>query len=409
MGTTFILTPVATPVSDSTIRHLDRLTAWDAVEDLLDTLGGNPAVSPHRSIKRGILAAYREFPSLFDWQFLFAIGRLNLYGVQNTGTIAFDLTGGAFERLVTISDATWPTWAERGYLQIGEVTYEVDRRIDATRLVLREGNSPPADVAAGSAYSLGLDSYPLPVDFMAGDAPEREGTWGGMSFVLPRDWQSEVRHDMSNSGSPTRYTYTGDPKGTGGLVMRVRPVPDRDQTIDFVYRRKMRPLRVWDESTGYATVVNGSATLTLTGGGVFQEWMEGSIVRLGPNATTKPEGRDSPNAYSLERTVRTITSSTTAQLDEPADISLSGVGYRISDPIDLESDAAYNALIAGARRHMTVGRNRPDERKEIEGHWQLSLNLAKEADQRDISRRSASVGGGGGWSLANGRVGPDIE
>lgn len=408
MGSTTILTPVAVPVSDSTITHVDRQTAWDALEDLLDSAGGNPETSMHRSIKRAILAAYREFPSLFDWQFLFSICRINLVAAQTTGTVEYDHTGGAYERLLTITGGTWPAWAERGYVQVGEVAYDVDRRIDSTRLVLSERTNPGADLAAGTPYTIAQDSYPLPIDFRAGDTPEREGTWGGMYYVQPREWMEEVRHDMSNSGIPTRYTYTNDPKGTGGMVIRIRPASDSAQSIDFVYRRSMRPLRVWDKSDGLATVSAASSVVTLAGGGTFDEWMEGSVIRFGSDAVTKPEGRDSPNAYRLERTIRTVTSSTTCQLDEPSDQALTAVAYRISDPIDLESNAAYNALIAAARRHFGKGRNRPDEREEIDKHWQLCLMLAKEADERDVSVRVAGGGGYAPFSIANGRIGPDI-
>jgi hypothetical protein len=406
-GFVVTLSPSAAPLSSTAGEHRRRHTAYDLMERLLSWLGGDTQRVTHRDIKRAIEDAYREFPGLHDWQFLNAVGRVNINAAQTLGTVAYDHTGGSYERLLTITGATWPSWAQRGYIRVGEVTYNVETRIDDTRLTLTDAFNPGADLAAGTSYMIGQDIYELPADFLKSDRAQTEEFWGGMYFVPTREWMQERRHDDGNIGVPRRYTFLGDPRGTGGLVLAVAPTPDLDSSLDFVYRRKMRDLRVWDSSTGTASVVASSTVITLADGGTFKAWMKGSVVRLAYTADP-PDGPDSPESPALERTITEILSSTTAQLDESADETISGVGYRISDVLDCEDESMFNALVFGARKHLAIARGR-DDADAIQGQWLFHLTLAKEADARDVGRRSASVGGDFPRRLADGRQGADIE
>lgn len=406
-GTTLTLTPVATPLSSAAGSHRSRHTAWDTFESLLSFVGGNPDISEHRDIKRAILSAYTEFPALHDWSYLYGTVRLTLHGAQTTGSITFDLTGGAYERLVTLTGATWPAWTELGFLRIGDVIYTIDKRIDATRLTLSATNCPSADLAALTTYTLAQDTYLLPADFIAADRPQTEQIWRSLYYVPPRDWFSMVRHDHGNTNTPVRYTFAGNPRGAG-MVMRLNPSPDQDQSLDFVYRRSMRPISSWNLSMGQASIPASDTVLTLSSG-VLSASMVGSTIRLG-SGTAIPGGLDSPEPFAMERTILSVLSATTAQLDAAADQTFANVGYVLSDPIDLEDEAMYGAFVFGCRKHLAMARAR-DDAGDIAQQWQLQLALAKEADSRDMSRRSASVGDELPWPmpLKYGRRGPDVE
>jgi hypothetical protein len=406
-STTITLTQTAAPISSTAGTHRRRHTAYDVMERMLSFLGGNPDRVTHRDIKRAIEDAYREFPTLHEWMYLYALGRIQLHAAQDTGTVAYDHTGGTYERMLTLAGATWPTWAERAHVRIADVVYLVDKRVSSTVLTLTDDHNPGADLAAGTAYSMGEDHYVLPSDFLASDRAIAENNWGGLYYVRPHEWLAELRA-VEGTGQPRCYTFTGDPKGTGALVLRLRPTPDQDQTLDFLYRRALRPIRFWDRTTGKASIANGSTTVTLGGGGTFTAAMVGSVIRLSDGSQDVPDGTDSPEEYALERTVVEVLTSTTAQVDEAADAAYTSVAYRLSDPIDVEDESMFNAVVAGARNHLAIARAREDA-PAVNAQWLFLLHLAQQADNRDTARRRAGVAGAYRQRLADMPRGQDVE
>tara|TARA_E500000331_G_scaffold356741_1_gene416026 strand:- start:6364 stop:9285 length:2922 start_codon:yes stop_codon:yes gene_type:complete len=88
--------------------------------------------------------------------------------LQGSYTITYDHTGGTYERMLTLSGATWPASAEHGYIFIGGTTYNVYRRISDTVLILDKEFNPGSDFSknggAGQEWKLviysGIYCYP---------------------------------------------------------------------------------------------------------------------------------------------------------------------------------------------------------------------------------------------------------
>lgn len=392
-GITISMTPVSVPVSDAAVGHRAQVTAYDLVQRLLSYLGGNADEAPHADIKRAVLDAYREMPGLHAWTYFVQIGRIFLMPAYSTGTLTYDDTGGTYERMLTLADGTWPAWAARGAVRINGVTSFVDQRVSGTVLTLDASQNPGADVEAGTPYELVQDSYQLPIDFTVGDRGLPETCWAGMTYVRPAEWLASRRY-YARTGTGWAYTFTADPKAAGRLALRVDPAPQSASTLDFIYRRRCRDIKIWEQTKGRASVVSGGNVITLSQGGLFTAAHVGSVIRLSDGAVKPPTDLDGVYPYVVERTILQRISSTQAMVDDAVDTAYTSVAYRISDPVDVEPTGMYNALYTAAIRWLCVGRNRK-ELPDATTNWRFSLDLAKESDARDGSLDAAGQWGGG--------------
>jgi hypothetical protein len=405
-GSTIILTPVSVPLSVPLTGHLPQITAHDLQTRLMSYLGSNPEGASHADCNRAILDAYREMPGLHTWTYLLQVARLFRNAPYDTGTVEYDHTGGTYERQMTLTDGVWPTWAARGYIRLGTVISYVDQRISDTVITLDATYNPGADVAALTEYEIVQDSYQLPIDFTVGDRGLPENNWGEMQYCRPADWLALQRCSQS-SGDTRTYTFMADPKAAGRLCFRIFPAPDTAETIDFIYRRKCRDINTWEQTTGRASVSAGQNLINLSDGGTFKNQHVGAVIRLSATANSLPTAPEGLNPCAIERTILQLVSSTQAQVDDTVSDTYASVAYRISDPIDIEPTAMYNALYAACIRHLCFARNRK-ELADATTNWRFMLDLAKEADMRDNAADSASLGVRWRQRLANMPLGPNI-
>jgi hypothetical protein len=172
-------------------------TLSDVINHGFVYLRGNPGEPGRRDIVRAALEAYRDLANAFNWSHLDTHSRIDTSpafdGSQVGATIAYDLTGGQYERMVTLTGAVWPDWAAEGtYIRVGTqddliggastgfVAYRVRERKSASVLTLTETLSPEADLAAGCEFVLYRDTYLLPEDYVAQDQALYEMNFGGM-------------------------------------------------------------------------------------------------------------------------------------------------------------------------------------------------------------------------------------
>src|SRR6185295_13663486 len=107
---TISLTPVTPPVSTVTSdARRGFVTAYDMIERALSSLGGSPKASGINDVRRAINDAYKELINCHQWTYLYKLGRVFLEVTQSDGTITYDHTGGTHERLLTLTDSTWPS------------------------------------------------------------------------------------------------------------------------------------------------------------------------------------------------------------------------------------------------------------------------------------------------------------
>ena len=156
------------------------LTYRDAIDDANAFLGGLSTGVSQWDIRRAIHRAYLEVGDEFDWSFLKKQGRVLLRALESTGSVAYDHTGGANERQLTLTpdDAeAWPSWAVDATVRVGTLPCRVESRVSDTVLTLDVVLNPGADVAAETSFQIYLTCYVLPHDFESLEQPWEEDTW----------------------------------------------------------------------------------------------------------------------------------------------------------------------------------------------------------------------------------------
>jgi hypothetical protein len=150
----------------------------DLIAEVGDFLGygrtsGNWATAQTTHVESMVHSGYRlflyhpvvpKYPA-HEWSFLYPVTTLTVNAEYNTGTIAYDHTGGANELQVTLTTGTWPSWAASGKIKISGLKYDVNTRVSDSIITLTSSSNPGADVAASTAYTLTQEDYTLPDAF----------------------------------------------------------------------------------------------------------------------------------------------------------------------------------------------------------------------------------------------------
>jgi hypothetical protein len=367
-------------------------TFQDAVEDLLDLHEVERNGLNYRHARRAVIEALRQLSSLHHWTIYEQVTTISTVASQTSSTITFDLTGGAYERMVTLASGTWPSWAAFGSLVIDNVVYTVEDRKSDTIITLSANSAPAADVAAGTTYTLYRDTYPLPVNF-------RELTQvvdtdlDRMLSIVEGGYQHFMRSAVYQSpATPEVATIRGDQEYYGSLSLIFSPPPSSVRYYDVLYTRTPRELKIDKLNAGTVAVTAGSTTVTGTST-AFPEDCVGSIIRFSESSTEPTNtfgvfNGASPvdNRYYAQRVITARASATSLTIDSVVSSStaLSGDAYTISDPIDIEwhsMSGAFRAL-AEAEFCRLAGRKNWQERW---AYAQQMVRYAIEADTRGLS------------------------
>lgn len=378
-----VLTPVATVAAEPPGSGIAPFfTFFDAVEHLTDLSGGDTGDRQTRVAHRAVRSAYRTLPSACQWSYYYGVNRVLTSAPYATGTVAFDLTGGAYERLVTLTGGSWPTWAAYGVLLVENVMYQVDQRVDGTRLTLMANSCPSADFSA-TAYSLNRDTYTLPADWRAG-SPLRDlsRSYPVPSQVEPAEWlASYLSQDYSNI--PQIYCLTADPKLSGRFAIRMWPASDAEYPYDQIYLRQPVTPRVEEYSTGTIAVSAGSAAVTGTGTN-WTSKMEGSVMRL-VQGTTPPTGLEGFTPYDEEMIIQSVNSATSITLKNVVEGTYSGDAYLISDLLDIEPGAMLTAFLRRCELEQAMLLPKDSSTPLRQQAYLMALKEAMAADYRQIN------------------------
>ena len=117
----------------------ELFTYQDALEHLeAHTLGG-AMDAERRDFRSAVLGAYTDLASRYDWLYYHTEHEIRMEAQYSTGTISYDHTGGAHERMVTLyapdayeedgvtaKTATWPTNVLEGRIKINDVRYPIE-------------------------------------------------------------------------------------------------------------------------------------------------------------------------------------------------------------------------------------------------------------------------------------------
>lgn len=367
-----------------------ELTTWDdVITHLVDWAGANPTQEAVRDAKRATMHALRDVSKAFNWSYYYSRGRLNLNAPYSTGTVEYDHTGGSYERVVTLSSGTWPSWAGDGMLLIDNVAYEVYSRKSDTEITLSANSNPGADVAAGESYTLYRDGYPLPSNFQSMGSIVIANNSRFLQLDHPNTFLDRQRifHGVA---TPYSYAILGDPNYQNTMQVGFYPPPDAAYQLDFIFKRRPRPLSISSESAGKVSASSGGSTVTGSGT-AFTSKMVGSVIRLG-DATDVPTAKWGSHPFQEERVVVSVASATSLTVDSAWDDNHALVKYRVSDPFDIDVQTMLSAVLRCSELNMGYARTRQD-REILAAAYDRELILAREADSRSF--REESVGGTG--------------
>lgn len=338
-----------------------------------------------------MLKAYRDLPSRHQFSYLTRRRLMQTVASQNSSTVTYDSTGGTYERMLTIAAGTWPSWAAYGRVVIDGVHYDVDERKSSTQLTLSEVSNPGADVASGTAYVIYRSSYPLPVNFKEF---VKNGLWERsqefpINLYEPAVQNQALQTLLSDPSTPEHATIRATGKYLGGRELVFGPPPNDVYTFDMLYESRPRPMLIDEYSQ--ATVSNTGVTVTAATGATFPLNCVGSVFRFSAN-TTKPSPlvggiNAGDNPFAEQAIILSRTSATVLVLSEAPSVNYSGVGYTISDPLDVDASVMLSALLMMAEAEFARLSGRND--------YASKLGMARQAILEAIEADRSSIGNGG--------------
>jgi len=358
-------------------------TAYDVQDRILDFLGASSEGRNLKVVRRAMLDALRDVANRRNWHYYYRRDRIVTTASYDTGTVEYDLTGGTYERMLTLTSGTWPSDAAYGIVRIDGDEYMVDERKSSTVITLKSGQAPAADIASGTSYEWYRDTYTLPADFRRADQI-RDLDWAFDMVRVDVGTVLESRRLRPSPSQPDMYAITSDPVLPNRLAVMFNPPPSAAYNMDYVLQRTPYPLRTYDYSTGTVAITGGTTTVTGTGTAWTSD-MEGSIIRV-TSGTETPTGVDGLNPYTEERIIDTVASATSLTVTSAFTSTYSTKKYRISDRIDVEDGAMLSAYHKCCEYNAAMMMNR-DDAPVKQAVYMEALRLALEADNRGFEPR----------------------
>lgn len=359
-------------------------TLADLHEQLRRYIGNDTSPTKSAAVVAAAKAAIERIGVYHDWLFFQTWGRTVTVAPYSTGTVVFDFTGGASERLITLTGGTFPDWVSDGAtLSINNVPYDVDKLLSATTLTLKVNQTPGMDVAA-TAYNLYKARYDLPEDLAAIDRPILTSS----TRIIPKCSLDEfvMRRNFNESpAEPMMFAIATNSVGRAQLLLW--QAPDQVYSLEYQYKRKAAIPRLAEESRGKVALTSGVNTVTGTGT-AFTEAMIGCVLRVSANNEV-PTGLDGTKPYQSEYLIEGVTSATQMTIVGTADETVSGRGLTISSRLDVDEGPMYQLVIRMGQKNLRISLRINNQNEEV-GEYERAVQEAKTFDgQRYKGRETA--------------------
>jgi hypothetical protein len=363
----------------------------DAIEHLIYNAQAGNNEKEVRDLRQATVNAYRQVCFEFDWQYYWTQYRQILEAPYATGTVVYDHTGGASERLLTLSGGTFPTNAKFYRLKIGNVVYPIYDRLSGTTAQLDEFVNPGADVSS-TAYTVFRSEYALPSNFRRIADVYSESGGFETGFISPSEWLRMERVPVSG-GTVIRWTILPDPKIPGQMQLVVDPYPSAATTLDFIYQRSARPIRLtgFESSSKAGTVSASAAGTAVTGSGTaFTASMVGSFIRIG-DATYAPTGNGGDHPYVEQRQIVSYTSATSVSVYPAFTYTHSAAKYLVADPLDMWQ-GMFQAFLRAVEVELAISRKGAAALERGTALYNAAIAKARENDASIVAQRVAERG-----------------
>lgn len=167
-----------------------------------------------------------------SWSWLKPIATVTTSAPYSTGTIAVTNASDT----VTLTTGTWPTWANAGEIEVGDVRYDVIERVSSS--VIKLATNYLGTTASGQTYTLRGAQILLPDNFgsVEGQVTYASTDWsGGVNLTNEMKIRS-LREGSSTTGRPTqcaiRWRTTTATSGQR-CEMMFDPIPDAAYVLQF--------------------------------------------------------------------------------------------------------------------------------------------------------------------------------
>lgn len=325
-------------------------TLGDICRSLRAYLGNDAATHKAAAVRRAAFAAWERFQQVCNWDYYQTWGRLTTVATYQTGTVAYDHTGGAYERVLTLSGGTWPSWAAYGVVVVSGVLYDVEARKSNTELTLAAATNPGADVAAGATYQLSRVMYDLPTDAVSVDQLVDSTNAMTLRVMQFRDFVL-ARSNRVGPSRPANYALAGNPARNGRLSFALFPPPDAVYNLEYEYRRRPTMPTLEDESAGTVTVSGATVTGVST---QFENTHVGCVMRFARDAATAPTAGDGTSPFAQEAKVLSVQSATSLTLDASLSTISTPVKYSLSGWLDLPDGPLWNYFVEQCRKALRI-------------------------------------------------------
>jgi len=341
------------PTYSSSVSELRTLV--DLVDQILDSRSLDTGTGTHlRKAMRACRDAYRELAGMHSWNYLKRHTQISTVASQSTGTVAYDHTGGTYERQLTLSGATFPDDSRFYRVLISGNHYKIAEKKSSTVVTLAIDANPGSDVAS-TTYQLVRSIYLLPSDFRRASSPINLQSVGYSPDYVSHADLLKYQDEASVSGRPIKYTIRNSDEEFGAMVIEFAPYPNQVEIYDIsadVQPRQIRPFGVLPE---YKTGTITTSGTTVTGSGTtFSSRMVGSVIRFtsGSSAPTGDVGNaDTYSPFDEQKIVVSVGSATELEIDSSLDATYTAKPYTIGDPLDIESHSMFGLLLYLAEMH----------------------------------------------------------
>ena len=311
-------------------------TFWDMVQRLLLRNGLPSDPGSVARCRTAVDAAYRYLPAVHAWRFYNRRLALTTEAPVSIDAVTYDHTGGSYERQLTITgSSTWPATAMYGEVLLGDVTYQIERRVSNTVVTLTEETNPGADTTS-TAVTWYRGVYPFPVPVRQVGEVWRGNQMFRVRVCSPAEYP-RMRKMFRQPGTPMQYSVIPSRDRIGVMDFCLIPPPTISEVYEIQVDVNPMPLRTYEVSGNTASLTSGSTTVTCTGTS-FTSNLVGTVFRLSPSDALPMglhqdvEGRVE---YAWQSVVRRVISATQLELVEAATETASSRGYSISDVLDI--------------------------------------------------------------------------
>lgn len=366
----------------------------EAVDYTLDqVVGGDLSPRSRRLALMAVQAAYDEIPARRMWRY-YAWSDTIQTNALTTGSCSFVYTGGTYERMLTASTSMFDSTAPAKAVAIAGVRYGIESYKSSTVVTLEEGDSPTSDLSSGTSFSLIQDVYELPsfirqIDYLYDTlAPGR---------MLPMNSYDSIMRErrlVRTSAVPLMYWVGRSKRYASSMAVHFAPSCTSSRKYQYTGQRWPIPLTTLDDKIGTVATTANSTTVTGTGTS-FSSKHVGCVIRIASDANAQVPtslageiDKNSLNPYAFQGVIKSVTSATSLELEQPCDQTLSTSGYRISSRIDIEPGAMRQAFLRCCEaKFATQDRKGAQER---EARYEKALELAMAADQRQVESPGVS-------------------